>query len=238
MRWYHFTAIACSCLLLFISCGGNGTGTDDGNGVLQLDIIYGNSSTADVIKDRQITCKIIDLRSIIYSIAVSTGRVAPGITNDLSWKTIYTNSQETLLSRIAFPPTELSCGQYKSFMISMRNGVYWRCVTPAGDTVDLRDQNSQDSAFDALSPTNFFSDTGLCYIDQQNMFFLQTTNEKLGGFEISKNDTTVLTLRFNFNTLDWFDNDNSSTWTPGDSLDNWTGIPGTTTMMDFIVSRY
>ena len=238
MRWYNFITIICSCIFLFISCGGNGTGTDDDNGVLQFDIIYGNSSTVNVKGDSQITCKIIDLRSMIYEIAVSTDRVTPGIPNDLSWKTIYTSSLETLLSQIAFPPVELPSGQYKSFMISMRNGSYWRCVTPDSDTVELRDKNCQDSAFDAHSPTNFFSDTGLCYIDEQNMFFMQTTKEKLGGFEISESDTTLLTLRMNFNTLDWFDKDSSSTWTTGDSLDNWTGIPGTTTMFDFIVSRH
>ena len=56
------------------------------------------------------------------------------------------------------------------------------------------------------------------------------------GFEIVEGATTNLTIRTNLDTLDWNDADDNGEWTEGvDELSNWTTIPGTDTMVDYIV---
>ena len=62
-------------------------------------------------------------------------------------------------------------------------------------------------------------------------------DEKMGtSFEIVEGATTSLTIRTNLDTLDWNDADDNGEWTEGvDELANWTTIPGTDTMVDYIV---
>lgn len=188
-----------------------------------------NQATADTN-----TCKIVDVRHLLYKLEVSTGNVSEGGTDNLQWKTLYESSVELLDSEREFPPVELPVGTYKCFRVTQRNRLYWVCTMQA-DTFEFPDLNDSNIDPDSLSPINVFGEDGLYTYDQDDKFTLLTSTEKLGGFEITAGGTTDLTFRLNFNTLDWFDNDEDGQWSQGDALDNWTLIPGTTTMTDFIV---
>jgi hypothetical protein len=207
-------------LILTTQCD-NGVKPEDNvsTGTLQFDYTVINSLAKSVIADTN-TCKLIDLKSTVYSIEVASGTVTVGGTDNLDWKTIYESTSEMLGSQRVFPSVVLPVNTYNCIRIKQKNRLWWVCEF-GGNVIELPDLNARDVHPDSMSAINVFSDSGLYTYESNGKFTMMTPNEKLGGFEIRNAQTTNLTLVMNINTLDWIDADSSLTWTEGDDLDNW-----------------
>lgn len=223
------------CLGLFLSAGCDSEDAGQETGVLAMKLTVGGNDADEsarlVKRAARNAIPIIDLKNIVYEMAVSTGDVTEGAIDDLEWHVIHVGDQMKYQSELDLT-YELPVGVYKAFRIVMSNDLYWVCQI-GDDVIELGDSNG--GASDTV--VNIFSVAGLFDKDQGGRFTLQNQNEKIGSqFEILPGRTTTVTLRSNFFTLDWDDTDDSGTWSTGDSLSNWTTVPGTDTMADFIVN--
>lgn len=178
------------------------------------------------------TVDIVDIYHTIHSMYVSTGTVAEGQPDDLDWVPLLVDGVEEYDSnldiQVVVPP-----GRYTCMKLLQSNALKWVC-TDGTETYELQDWNAGSDGPDQM--WNVFSTEGLYTYTGDGRFVLQNTGERIGtAFEVLAGDDTVVTIRSNFNTLDWSDADDSGDWSTGDTLGNWTTIPGTDTMVDFIV---
>jgi hypothetical protein len=231
-------------IALLMSCGKKDvTGPTQEKGTLKFSTTVWNQYIAKAVKALSKTltatsspgdtntCNLINLKSIMYKIEVSTGEIIEGKPDNLDWKTIYESSNEILHTELKIS-IDLPIGAYKSIKLTMSNRLSWIC-TLRGNTLEFPDLNSSQLIPEAKI-LNWFGKEGLFLLDANN-FKLVQPKEKLGLFEIRSGKITNVTLRMNIKTLDWIDNDRDGKWSFGDRLDNWTTPEGIDTMVDFII---
>lgn len=227
--------ILCAVLLGAMATGCETGDAGDETGQLTVRMTMGTAdqeeSALSVKRAGPVTLPIIDLKNIVYEIAVTRDDVFDGQSADLEWFAIYEGSEEKLQSDLLMSQ-EIPVGTYTAMRIVMSNYLYWVCMS-GDETLELLDSNGNSS--DGKT-TNVFAKGGLYLINDGGDFELLGTNERMGTeFEIRAGQTTILTFQSNFNTVDFTDTDDSGDWTNGDTLSNWTTLPGTETMADFIV---
>ena len=130
---------------------------------------------------------------------------------------------------------ELPAGVYQSVRIEHSNALSWVCTDGAED-YEFPSLN-QEGADPGEHLIQVFTVDANFVEDEAGNLTPGAPGEKMGtSFEIVDGATTNLTIRTNLDTLDWDDADDNGEWTEGtDSLTNWTTIPGTDTMVDYIV---
>ena len=231
----RISMIALALLILLALVAGCNEDSDTGapatTGTLNVSITVGDGVAAPTGNKTLHTLDIVDIYHTLYSMYVSTDTVVAGQPDDLEWEPILTGGVEDYDSNLNLS-AELPPGRYTCMKMLQSNALTWVC-SDGTTTYELDDWNAGESGPDQL--WNIFSTEGL-YVYDGDDFSLNNTNERIGTvFEIVAGETTTVTLRTNFDTLDWDDADGSGDWSDGDSLDNWTTIPGTDTMVDFIV---
>lgn len=181
------------------------------------------------------TCDLIDIKSTLLSMAVSTEAIDTGQTDDLVWTTIYTASTSLYFTERTAPVVNLPVGSYKSIKIIQKNTIIWKCIHDS-TTYEFTDFNNTAYGPDDIIPTNYFYNGGSYYTDSLGYFHYGNL-ESVGSFDITENNTTNLNWRMNIIHLDWIDVNSNGLWDTGtDKLDNWQLPPGVTTMFDFIVT--
>lgn len=221
-----------------IGCGKDDvTGPTENEGTLQFAMTVWNQYNPVVFNTPSfdadtLTCDIINAKTIIYKLEVTTGDIIDGEPDTLSWVTLHESSEEMLHTEREFS-IDIPAGVYTGFKVTQRNRVYWICTLEA-DTLEFPSLNDGSLAPDA-SLINILGENGLYLYDEDGNFSLEQPDEKLGSFEISSGEITKVTCRVNFMTLDWLDNDGNGEWSDGDELDNWTLPDGIDTMSDFII---
>lgn len=236
--------LQCFCVLMMgttyvTACGDTKSSSDKNNkdnGQLVMKLTvgdYAKGAGKSLTRDINTALDLVDIRHIVFSLAVTTDTVAENQPDNLTWHEILAETEEHYDSERAMSQ-DLPPGTYQAVKIIQSNYLYWVC-TDGVETYELYSLNNSGAPADTHI-LNIFANDGMYSVDGGNNFTVTTTGEKMGtAFEIIAGKTTQLTLRNNLDTLDWNDADNSGNWSAGDSLDNWTTIPGTTTMVDFIV---
>jgi len=224
-----------SCLLILAvaGCSEESTTTPPTNGTLTFELTIGDYSKSGAIPGKAIkTLDLIDIHHTIHSLYASVDIVTEGAADNLVWEEILVDGQQGYDSELAISAT-LPPGTYRTIKLVQSNGMRW-VATDGTSNFELQGYNNGEDGANPL--TNIFSNDGLYVYDRDGNFTLQTDNERLGtNFVIVAGETTKLTMRSNFDTIEWDDADDSEDWSEGDSLDNWTLIPNTDTMVDFIV---
>lgn len=189
-----------------------------------------DSISRSVKRTLQTSLPIVDLKNILYEIAFTQDDVGEGLSTDVTWHTIYQGSQEKYQTELEING-QIPVGTYKALRLVMSEYLIWICAFDGG-TIELDDTNADGKSGQIV---NVFAAGGL-FEEDNGTFSLVTNSERIGStFEVRDLETTRITIRSNFNTLDWDDADDSNDWSAGDSLSNWTTIPGTDTMADFFI---
>lgn len=233
-----FIALGIAALFLFGSCGKeadeetNETGTLSVNMTMWNTYKSGDGGTPAGTGTDPVTLDIIDLKSFKMDLKVTTGKIQEGVPDDFEWISIY-ESDETLLNSQRDFQFQLPAGHYRGIGLLQGNRFHWVCRN--GDQVmELEDYNNPGAAPET-HVYNIFGEDGLYVPDEGNLLVKVMNNEKLGTFEIKPGKKTLVTIRMNTMTLEWFDNDNDGKWSSGDHIDNWKLPEGITTMADFLV---
>jgi len=101
-----------------------------------------------------------------------------------------------------------------------------------GNIIEIPTSNGSDRD----SVYNVFGSDGLYTLNDNDELEKVSNNEKLGvSFTINEEQTTTLTVRVNFTGIEWYDNDQSGTWSDGDGVGDMLLPDGVDTMSDFIV---
>lgn len=221
------------CVAVVVGTGCETGGSEDDTGTLVVYLTVGSQDlqrSADATKRvARAGLPIVDVKNVIHEISVSMDVPVAGAPDDLEWHTLYQGDTVVYESQLELQQ-DLPAGNYRSLRLVMGNDFFWVCEFNDG-VVELA-----DSMGGASTVINVFSTDGLYTPDESGNLVISSTVEKMGtSFEVKAGQTTVLTLQSNMNTVDWDDADDSGTWTAGDSLANWTTVPGTDTMADFIV---
>ena len=203
-------------------------------GVIHFKCDMIGSFTKSTMTDTNV-CAITSIKWTIEEIAVSTEAIVDGETDDIEWTTILTNDQLKYFDDYEFS-FELPVGNYPSIKIMMKNRGFWICEYN-DTTYEFEDFNCSECDPDGESPVNYFYTDGLHYIDEDSIFYMQTENERIGGFEIKESKTTTISWIINLVSLEWIDVNENGVWDTGtDRLDNWKVGEGKETMFDFIIS--
>ncbi len=221
------------CVAGVVATGCETGGSDDDTGTLVMYLTVGSQDaqrSADPTKRVARTgIPLVDMKNVIHEISVSMDVPVAGAPDDLEWHTLYEGDAVVYQSQLELQQ-DLPAGNYRSLRLVMGNDFFWVCEFNDG-VVELA-----DSMGGASTVVNVFSADGLYTPDESGNLAISTTAERMGtSFEVRAGETTVLTVQSNMNTVDWNDADDSGTWTAGDSLSNWTTVPGTDTMADFII---
>ncbi len=227
-------------LSVFANCSKEEKEEEKDSGLLSVNMVMWNSydgsskSTPGVTSPGEaITLDIIDVRSSRMDLKVTTDEVKEGMTDNFNWVPIYESSDTMLNSERDFQ-FELPAGNYRG--IGILQGIQFQWVCRYGDQVmDVQDSNGDGNGGLEGLVYNIFGEDGLYVPDEGNVLVKVNNNEKLGTFEIKPGKKTLVTVRMNLMTLDWFDNDGDGQWSEGDGIDNWTLPEGVTTMADFLV---
>lgn len=220
---------------IFISCKKE---EPDDSGIIEMKFITWNSQMGisknnDIPKRGDVhTVYLIDSKKNTLHLKVTTDEIIEGVPDNFNWITIYQSNETMLDSQRGFM-FELPPGNYQGIGILQSNAFSWIC-THQGDTVELLDMNDMDGPPSSLI-YNIFNSEGLFVLDDEGLLERQYNNEKLGTFEILPGKKTIVTIRMNIVSMDWFDNDGDGQWSEGDSIDNWMTPEGITTMADFII---
>jgi hypothetical protein len=194
---------------------------------------YESTSTKNVQKslDNPIRLPFVDMVGYVYEMKVTTDEMKEGMKEtDLNWITIYTSVELKGQSKRDFQFT-LPVGIYKGFALWQGNDFFW-----VGDYngTEIKIPSSNGGNSDRVY--NAFGTDGLYVLNSQGEFTKVNNDEKIGvSFEIKEGQTTTVTCRSNFTAIDWYDNDESGTWSDGDEAGNPILPEGVSTMADFIV---
>lgn len=234
-----YITLGLAALFLFGSCSKEEENEISETGILSVRMTTWNSykSGAGETSFSQgandpVTLEVIDVKSFKMDIKVTTGEIKEGVPDDFNWISIY-ESDETLLNSQRDFQFELPPGKYKGIGILQGNQFYWVCRNEE-QVLEMQSMNNIHAGPNT-HVYNVFGEDGLYIPDENNLLVKVTNNEKLGTFEIKPGKKTLVTIRMNIMTLDWWDNDGNGKWSPGDDIDNWTLPEGMTTMADFLV---
>lgn len=223
-------------LLLVAGCAGSpddsGPATDPGTqaGTLGVALAIGDYDGPGGAKAMH-TVDFVDVLHTVHSISASTGIARAG-TDDLEWVPVLEGGTEQLDSALVIEGT-LPAGEYRSIRIEQSNALTWMCTDGTDTHAFPMVQAGGDPEAHLIQvftvAANFTDDGSGTLADGM-------PGESMGtSFEIGDGTDTRLTIRTNLDTVDWNDADADGAWSDGDALENWTTIPGTETMVDFIV---
>jgi hypothetical protein len=144
------------------------------------------------------------MKVCVGDIWVSQGEVKAGNPDDLTWirLTDVTNKELKLFEDYSFTPKELPTGTYKSIKISLKNIWYRHCELLSDATVKYELLETMGSSFAPCDENdtswvkpNYFSTDGNHKLNDEGLFELVAPGEKVGGFEVKKGETAILTWR-------------------------------------------
>ncbi len=229
---------------LVINAGGCGGGDDDDDdsaadsgsaqtGTLTMHMRIGDHDRSRATKAVH-TLEFVDVYHTVHSLHAATEIAEESTAFGLSWQPIHVDGTAMYDSDLEIN-AELPAGVYNSIRVEHSNAMTWVCTN-----------GTKNYEFPSLNQSGEDPDTHLIQVFTIDANFACSESgtcspgaagEKMGtAFEIVADSQTNLTMRTNLDTLDWDDADENDEWTEGvDSLDNWTTIPGTDTMVDFIV---
>jgi len=161
------------------------------------------SANPSLIGDTTITHST-SFKLCIGDVWVSQGEVKAGETDNLEWirLTSITNTEAKLFEDYSFTATEIPIGSYRSIKITFRN-VFYRYVQLVSDpTVKyelLETMGSWTTPCDAAdttwATTNYFGPEGNHKLNDNDLFELVSSGEKIGGFNIEADKTAIVTWR-------------------------------------------
>lgn len=221
--------------LIFVSCKKE---EPSDSGIIEIRLTTWNSEMSESKQNNILrsgdtnTVYLIDTRKDFLQLKVTTDEITEGVPDNFDWITIYQSNQTMLDSQRGFQ-FELPQGNYQGIGILQSNAFAWICMHQ-GDTVELLDMNDNSQSPSTLI-YNIFNPQGLFVLGANNFLEGVDNNEKLGTFQILPGKKTIVTIRVNIVSMDWFDNDGDGEWSEGDQIDNWMLPEGITTMADFIV---
>lgn len=209
---------------------------EQGDGTLSVKMRTWNNFEVASVKSttksapNPIRLKFIDVKGYKYEMKVTTDEIKKGMKDtDLSWISIYESNELKDDSERDFQ-FKLPPGTYKGFGLWQGRDFFW-VAEHNGNRMEIPASNGGSSN----KIYNAFGVDGLYVLDNNGEFIKVDNDEQIGvSFIIHENKTTIVTLRMNFTSIDWYDNDNSGTWSDGDKVE--LIVPdGVNTMADFIV---
>lgn len=194
---------------------------------------FGTLSVKSAIKSSSDTIRLqfIDVKGYKYEMKVTTDEIKQGIKeSDINWTTIYESNELKDDGERDFQFT-LAAGEYKGFALLQGRDFFW-VGEHNGNRIEIPTSNegSSNKVFNA------FGTDGLYVLNESEEFVKVNNSEQIGAsFKVDANKTTTVTIRMNFTAIDWYDNDNSGTWSEGDDAGEPILPDGISTMADFIV---
>lgn len=238
--------------LLLTSCGkdDNKTGKLVFKAVKEMPGIKSVSSTKfdkEKIKKGGIVMHTVNLKLTVTEIWVSQEEVVVGMPDNLTWYPIGTNNELKYFDEYEFTVNDLPAGNYKSIKMVFKN-IWYRVAVLQSDTgvvMELRENmGTSDCTYDGTIPANYFSTGGNHRINENGKFYLTSSGEKVGGFEIQEKKIAKVFWKLGGTsnipitacTFEWIDNNNNGQWDCGiDQTDNFDCPPGVDVMWGFIV---
>ncbi len=226
------------CAFVFLAgCKKAETGKADGNLSLKLRVWnnYQTSAAKSTLKGASgpIVLPFVDVIGYKYEMKVTTDVIQDGTReSDINWITIYESDELKGDSERDFQ-FQLPPGEYKAFGLWQSLGFFW-VGDYNGTPVQIPEWNGAAGVFeDRLY--NVFAN-GLFLLNSSGVFERVNNGEQIGAsFIIEEGKTTTVTIRTNFVSIEWSDNDNNGIWSEGDGADDPILPDGITTMADFIV---
>lgn len=136
---------------------------------------------------------------------VSQDEVKAGEPDNLEWVrlTQTTNTEIKLFEDYAFPAVEIPAGTYKSIKISLRTVSYRIVQLTSNPSITYEILETNKGGYESCDPndeswakTNYFSADGNHNLDNDGVFKLAASGEKVGGFTIESGKKAILTWRF------------------------------------------
>jgi len=224
---------------------------EDSTGNLVFQILTWNSYESSMNKTAvdTYTCPIVDILHLIPRIEFTKDTIYHLGPANQEWITFYESDREMLHTERDISGV-LDTGTYKGMRLFQRNLMYWICTHPDDpeDTLVFADWNYADTSEIGLYDTlyNIFGTDGLYYVNNSmlhnvNLDSTSGDDERIGCyFKILPGKTTLVTVRLNLVSLDWYDKNEDGVYTfldtTLDRLYNWqTPFDSIITMSDFIV---
>lgn len=175
----------------------------------------------------------VDVIGYKYEMKVTTDEIQVGMKDsDINWITIYESNELKGDSERDFE-FQLPAGEYKAFALWQSLGFFW-VGDHNGTKIQIPAWNGAPGVFEAKI-YNVFAN-GFCVMDASGVFESVDAGEQIGAsFIIEEGKTTTVTIRTNFTSIDWSDNDENGIWSEGDQADDPVLPDGVVTMSDFIV---
>lgn len=216
MRTITIISIVVCFLFLFSGCKKDSDDDIKTNGLIKfmtynpLATVNKNSSSLKLISPNPpltgptTITETTSLKFCVGDVWVSQGEVKDGESNSLDWVrlTSFTNTEAKLFEDYTFEVIEIPVGSYKSVKITFRN-VFHRYVKLVSDpsvTYELLETMGSWTSVCDINDTswakiNYFGPDGNHILGENNLFELVQPGEKLGGFNIDSDNTTILTWR-------------------------------------------
>lgn len=147
---------------------------------------------------------LTSLKLTIGDVWVSQGEIKAGVSDNLEWikLTSITNTEAKLFEDYSFSAIEIPEGNYISIKITFRN-IFYRCVQLVSDPSVkyelLETMGSWTAPCDATdttwATTNYFGPDGNHKINDNGLFELESSGEKIGGFSIEAGKTAIVSWR-------------------------------------------
>ena len=161
------------------------------------------STNPSLIGDTTITHST-SLKLCIGDVWISQEVVKAGETDNLEWirLTTTTNTEAKLFEDYSFSAIEIPLGIYESIKITFRN-VFYRYVQLVSDTsvkYELLETMGSwtapcDETDTTWAATNYFGPDGNHKLNDNDLFELVSSGEKIGGFSIEDDKTAIVTWR-------------------------------------------
>lgn len=144
------------------------------------------------------------MKACIGDIWVSKGEVKAGNPDNLEWirLTDVTNLELKLFEDYVFAPKELPVGTYKSIKISLKNIWYRHNELVSDPSIKYELLETMGSSFAPCDENdtswvkpNYFSTDGNHKLNDNGVFELVSTGEKVGGFTIESGKTAIVNWR-------------------------------------------
>jgi len=144
------------------------------------------------------------LKLCVGDVWVSQGEVKDGETDNMVWirLTRTTNKNAKLFEDYSFTATEIPIGSYKSMKITFRNVFYRYAQLVSDPTVAyelLETMGSWTTPCDvndtSWARTNYFGPDGNHILNDNQIFEMVSSGEKIGGFTIEPDKAAIVTWR-------------------------------------------
>lgn len=219
--------------------GCNKAENDKVEGDLSLKLRVWNNYKAQPIKSIQNTLSdsiqlpFVDVIGYKYEMKVTTDEIQEGTREaDVEWITIYESGELKGDSERDFQ-FQLPAGEYKAFALWQSLGFYW-VGDYNGTKIQIPAWNGNPGIFEERL-YNVFAN-GFFVLNANGVFERVNNGEQIGAsFQIVEGKTTTVTIRTNFTSIVWRDNDNNGIWSDGDSAAEPVLPEDVSTMADFIV---